>query len=63
MFCASMWSPEESAEIKKIARDVLPQLRCFAVPQGMQVQHGPEYTVEYVKSKLRDVIEGDLGLE
>jgi hypothetical protein len=58
-----MWSPEESAEIKRIAREILPQLRCFAVPPGMQAQHGPDFTVEYVKSKLPEIIEGDLGLQ
>lgn len=61
-FCASMWSPEESVEVKKIGREIVPSLRCYVVPQGMQVEKGPEYTIEHVKSKLPWILEGDLGL-
>ncbi|KAJ9614970.1 hypothetical protein H2200_001044 [Cladophialophora chaetospira] len=63
LFCASMWTPEQSTEIKRIARKVVHGLRCYAVPQGMQVRDGPEATVEHVKSQLPNIIEGDLGLQ
>jgi hypothetical protein len=58
-----MWSPAQSAEIKRIARKVVPGLRCYVVPQGMQVERGPEATIEHVKSKLPQIIEGSLGLQ
>jgi hypothetical protein len=58
-----MWSPEESAEIKSIARKVVPGLRCYAVPQGMQVEKGPDATIEHVKSQLPNILEGSLGLQ
>ena len=57
-----MWSQEQSAEIIRIGREVVPDLRCYVVPQGMQIQYGPEYTVQHVISKLPEVVEADLGL-
>ena len=58
-----MWTPAESAEIKSIAREIMPGLRCYVVPQGMQVEKGPEATIAHVKSQLPGIIEGSLGLQ
>ncbi|OQV02881.1 hypothetical protein CLAIMM_08001 [Cladophialophora immunda] len=63
LVCASMWSPDQSAEIKRIARTAAPGLRCYVVPQDMQAERGVEATVEHVKTQLPKIIEGDLGLK
>jgi hypothetical protein len=57
-----MWTPAESERIQSIARDIVPGLRTFAVPQGMQVEKGPDAVVEYVEGNLDAIISGDLGL-
>ncbi len=57
-----MWSPAESDKIKQIVREIVPNVRTYAVPQGMQVEIGPEATVDHVKSKLDEILRGDLGL-
>jgi len=56
-----MWTPAESTQIQKIARGIVPGIRTFAVPQGMQVEKGPDAVVKYVEENLDDIIRGDLG--
>jgi hypothetical protein len=51
-----MWSKDESDKIQKIARDIVPTVRTYAVPQGMQVAIGPDATVQHVISKLDEVL-------
>ncbi|KIX97029.1 uncharacterized protein Z520_07143 [Fonsecaea multimorphosa CBS 102226] len=63
LVCASMWSSDQSAEIKRIARTAVPGLRCYVVPQGMQAERGSEATTEHVKNQLPKIIDGDLGLK
>lgn len=55
-FCASMWTEDESKRIQQIARDIVPNVRTYAVPHGMQVAIGPDATVEHVKSKLDEIL-------
>jgi hypothetical protein len=61
-FCASMWTPAQSRLIQSIARDIVPGIRTFAVPQGMQVKKGPDAVIEYVEGNLDEIINGDPGL-
>ncbi|KAF2666586.1 hypothetical protein BT63DRAFT_427030 [Microthyrium microscopicum] len=52
LFCASMWSPEESAEIQRIAKEIIPDIKTHAIPQGLQVQRGPDAIVEYLDEQV-----------
>ncbi|KAK3380135.1 hypothetical protein B0T24DRAFT_522492 [Lasiosphaeria ovina] len=52
LFTASMWTPEESQQIIAIAKGVVPNLRTFSLPQGLQVAKGPDAVVEYIKGNL-----------
>ena len=56
-----MWSPDQSNEIKTIARAVMSELRCYAIPQGLRLEKGSEAVIEHVKSQLPDIIDGTLG--
>ena len=59
LFTASMWTPEQSAKIQMIAKDIVgPQLKTFALPQGLQVEKGPDAVVEYIKEHLPKLIDG-----
>jgi hypothetical protein len=51
-FCASMWTPEESTQIQQIAKDIVPGIKTHAIPQGLQVEKGPDAVVEYLKEKI-----------
>ncbi|KAL1853238.1 hypothetical protein VTK73DRAFT_9053 [Phialemonium thermophilum] len=52
LFTASMWTPEEAQEIVAIAKSVIPDLKTFSLPQGLQVQRGSDGVVEYIKENL-----------
>ena len=59
LFTASMWTPEQSQKIQKIAKDIVgPQLKTLALPQGLQVEKGPDAVVEFIEEKLPTLIEG-----
>lgn len=51
-FTASMWTPEEARKIVGIAKEAVPDLKTFSLPQGLQVQQGPDAVVEYIKEHL-----------
>jgi hypothetical protein len=46
-----MWSKEESDEIRKIAKETVPGIKTVAIPQGLQVEKGPDAVVEFFKEK------------
>lgn len=48
LFSASMWSTEEAAEIRAIAERERPGIKTHALPQGLQVEKGPDAVVEYL---------------
>lgn len=52
LFTASMWTPEESQRIVAIAKEVNPTLKTFSLPQGLQVNKGPDAVVDYIKDNL-----------
>ncbi len=58
-----MWTPEESEHIQNIALEIVPGVRTFALPHGMQAQKGSRAVVEHVKNNLDNIIRGDLGLD
>lgn len=47
-----MWTPEEARKIVGIAKEAVPDLKTFSLPQGLQVQQGPDAVVEYIKEHL-----------
>ncbi|AEO66733.1 43b83a37-754e-4deb-b8df-581d303ac215 [Thermothielavioides terrestris] len=56
LFTASMWTPEEAQRIIAIAKEVVPDLKTFSLPQGLQVEKGPDAVVEYIKEHLPAVL-------
>ncbi|TVY86998.1 hypothetical protein LAWI1_G006529 [Lachnellula willkommii] len=57
LFCASMWTPAESTEIQSIARSTIPGIKTMAIPQGLQVEKGPDAIVEFLLEKVPLLIE------
>ncbi|MCJ1442643.1 MAG: hypothetical protein MMC23_003140 [Stictis urceolatum] len=57
LFCASMWTPEQSEQIQATAHELVPGIKTMALPQGLQVQRGPDAVVEYIVEKLPGLIE------
>jgi len=51
-----MWTPEEAEKIQDIAKQTKPGIRTMALPQGLQVQHGPDAVVEYIIKALPGLI-------
>jgi hypothetical protein len=47
-----MWTPEEARQIIAIAKEIVPGLKTFSLPQGLQVDKGPDAVVEYIKENL-----------
>jgi hypothetical protein len=47
-----MWTPEEAQQIIGIAKEIVPDLKTFSLPQGLQVNKGPDAVVEYIKENL-----------
>ena len=56
-FCASMWSREESDEAFRTAREIVPGVKTLAIPQGLQVEKGPDAVVDFVKEKWPQLVE------
>ncbi|EKG18383.1 hypothetical protein MPH_04384 [Macrophomina phaseolina MS6] len=58
-FTASMWTPEQSKTAQDTARKIVPSIKTFALPQGLQVERGPDAVVEYIKENLPALLEGE----
>ncbi|CAD0106345.1 unnamed protein product [Aureobasidium uvarum] len=55
----SMWTPEEAKSIHAEAKEIMgPQLKTFALPQGLQVSRGPDAVVEFIEENLPALLEG-----
>ncbi|KAJ5824986.1 hypothetical protein N7447_007326 [Penicillium robsamsonii] len=52
LFSASMWSAEQAEQIHQIARSVRPDIKLHAIPEGLQVERGPDAIVEYLIEKV-----------
>ncbi|KAK5994363.1 putative transcriptional regulatory C3C7.04-like protein [Cladobotryum mycophilum] len=52
LFSASMWTPEEVAQIQALARSVNPDIKVHAIPTGLQVKEGPDAIVDYLVSNV-----------
>jgi hypothetical protein len=51
-----MWTPEESAKIQAIAKETVMGITTMALPQGLQVEKGPDGVFEYIIEKLSGLI-------
>lgn len=57
---ASMWTDEQAAHIHDVARKVMgPKLKVMALPQGLQVERGPDAVVEYLVEKMPQLIDAE----
>ncbi|EMC96214.1 hypothetical protein BAUCODRAFT_467052 [Baudoinia panamericana UAMH 10762] len=56
VFTASMWSPEQSSKVLAEAKAVNPNCKTLALPQGLQVQQGPDAVVEFIKEQIPGLI-------
>jgi len=54
-----MWSPEESLKVRTEAEQLVPGLKTFAIPQGLQVERGPDAIVEFLVENLPGLLEGE----
>lgn len=52
-----MWTPAESEEIQSIARREVPGIKTMAIPQGLQVEKGPDAIVSFLLERVPDLIE------
>ncbi|KAK0743698.1 hypothetical protein B0T18DRAFT_329766 [Schizothecium vesticola] len=57
LFTASMWTPEEAERIISIAKEVIPTLKTFSLPKGLQVERGPDAVVEYIEEHLPGLLD------
>ena len=55
-FTASMWTPEQSSKCLAEAKEVNPSCKTLALPQGLQVERGPDAVVDYIKEQLPKLI-------
>jgi hypothetical protein len=53
-----MWTPEESEKIQGIAKEEVPGIKTMAIPQGLQVERGPDAVVEFLLEKVPGLING-----
>ncbi len=44
--------PHCSQEIVGIAKATIPGIKTFSLPQGLQVEKGPDAVVEYIKENI-----------
>ncbi|KAI1027803.1 hypothetical protein LB503_011893 [Fusarium chuoi] len=52
LFCVSMWTIEESTEMREIAKSIIPDIKTHAIPHGLQVNDGPDAIVEHLKQQI-----------
>jgi len=52
-----MWSPEQAAEIRSIAQKERPGLTTYAIPQGLQVERGPDAIVEHLMENVPPLLD------
>ncbi|KAJ5670754.1 uncharacterized protein N7477_006117 [Penicillium maclennaniae] len=57
LFSASMWSDEQAKEIHDIARSINPDIKLHAIPEGLQVERGPDAIVEYLCEKVPPLLD------
>jgi hypothetical protein len=56
-----MWTPEQSQEIQQIARESKPGITTLALPEGLQVERGPDAVVDYFVERVPNLIKSISG--
>lgn len=51
-----MWTPEESSKVFETARGIVPGIKTHAIPNGLQVEKGPDAVVEYLEGKIPELL-------
>ncbi|KAE8341223.1 hypothetical protein BDV24DRAFT_132568 [Aspergillus arachidicola] len=57
LFSASMWTDEEAQQIHSIAREIKPDIKTHAIPEGLQVKYGPDAIVEHLLEKVPSLLD------
>ncbi|KAB8067710.1 hypothetical protein BDV29DRAFT_84127 [Aspergillus leporis] len=57
LFSASMWSDGQARQIHSIAREIRPDIKTHAIPEGLQVERGPDAIVEYLCEKVPGLLD------
>eukprot|EP00026_Physarum_polycephalum_P021733 Phypoly_transcript_25191.p1 GENE.Phypoly_transcript_25191~~Phypoly_transcript_25191.p1 ORF type:complete len:123 (+),score=15.86 Phypoly_transcript_25191:23-370(+) len=52
LFCASVWTPEETKEILNISQKVSPSTKTFVTPAGLHADKGESGVVDFIKAAL-----------
>ena len=52
-----MWTPEQSSKVLDQAREINPNVKTLALPQGLQVSKGPDGVFDYILEVLPGLIE------
>lgn len=52
-----MWTKEQVAEIEATVRSIRPDVKFYAIPQGLQVERGPDAVVDHLVQKVPSVLE------
>lgn len=52
-----MWTPEEAERIISLAKEIIPTLKTFSLPKGLQVERGPDAVVEYIEEHLSGLLD------
>lgn len=52
-----MWSAEQAKQIHDIARSVNPSIKLHAIPEGLQVERGPDAIVEYLCEQVPPLLD------
>ncbi|KAI7762987.1 hypothetical protein LZL87_011130 [Fusarium oxysporum] len=55
--CASMWTEEESTEMRETAKSIIPGIKTYAIPHGLQVEGGPQAVVEHLREQFPKLLD------
>jgi hypothetical protein len=58
-----MWTPEQGSEIQAIACSAVPGIKTMALPQGLQVEKGPDAVVEYLIERVPSLIDSSMEFQ
>lgn len=47
-----MWTEQQSDEMIKTAQRLIPGIKTYAIPHGLQVAKGPEGIIEHLKEQI-----------
>lgn len=53
-----MWSAEQATEIRGIAQKERPGITTYAIPQGLQVERGPDAIVAHLMENIPPLLDG-----